>query len=152
MTEVLFYHLEHGQLETTLPSLLEKSLARDWRVVVKSGTRACVEKLDDFLWTFADESFLPHSAVSSEQDAVNDPIWLTDAEVTGDGRNLLFLVDGATENASTLNTYERCVVIFDGRVDEAVSEARQFWKAASQVGCQTTYWRQSPEGRWEKQA
>ena len=35
MTEVLFYHLERQTLEQVLPRLVQASLGRDWRVVVK---------------------------------------------------------------------------------------------------------------------
>ena len=39
MTEVLFYHLQNMSLESVLPSLLEKSLERGWRVVVQSTSQ-----------------------------------------------------------------------------------------------------------------
>lgn len=152
MTEVLFYHLERGRFETTLPGLLSKTIGRGWRAAVKCGARETVERLDEHLWTYADESFLPHSAVASEMDAEADPIWLTDGEVSGEGRDLLFLVDGAKEDAAELQSYERCVMIFDGADETAVAEARIFWKATIANGCEATYWRQSPDGRWEKQA
>jgi len=40
MTEILFYHLERATLESVLPGLLEKSLERGWRAVVRAGSRA----------------------------------------------------------------------------------------------------------------
>ncbi len=39
MTEVLFYHLDNQRIEAMLPALLEKSLARGWRVAVQSASR-----------------------------------------------------------------------------------------------------------------
>ena len=39
MTEVLFYHLERARLEGVLPGLLEKSLERGWKAVVRAGSR-----------------------------------------------------------------------------------------------------------------
>ena len=38
MTEVLFYHLQRQPLERVLPTLLERSLARGWRVVVQASS------------------------------------------------------------------------------------------------------------------
>ena len=61
MTEILFYHLESGRLEDVLPGLLEKTLERGWRAVVQTGTKERAESLDGFLWTYRDESFLPHA-------------------------------------------------------------------------------------------
>lgn len=39
MTEILFYHLQQQPLEKVLPTLLEKSLERGWRVVVQASSR-----------------------------------------------------------------------------------------------------------------
>ena len=34
----------------------------------------------------------------------------------------------------------------------AVTKARELWKRAKDAGCATTYWQQSPEGRWQNKA
>ena len=60
MTEVLFYHLQRQPLERVLPALLEQSLERGWRVVVQAASDERVEALDAHLWTYRDDSFLPH--------------------------------------------------------------------------------------------
>ena len=39
MTEVLFYHLQKQGLEEALPGLLERTLERGWRAVVRAGAR-----------------------------------------------------------------------------------------------------------------
>ena len=46
MTEILFYHLQRHPLERVLPALVEKSLARGWRVVVQAASEERVEALD----------------------------------------------------------------------------------------------------------
>ena len=58
--EVLFYHLERQPLERVLPTLLEKTLARGWTAVVQSGSEERLQALDTALWTYSEESFLPH--------------------------------------------------------------------------------------------
>ena len=148
MTEVLFYHLERTSLEDVLPGLLEKTLERNWRAVVRAGTRERAERIDAHLWTYRDESFLPHAA---GDDGAGQPIWITDSDGAPNDPNILFLVDGAAADASALGGLDRCVMIFDGRDDEAVADARKFWTAVKDVGCTGTYWKQSPQGRWEKQ-
>ena len=61
MAEVLFYHLTESTLEEALPGLLEKSLERGWKAVVQTGTEERRDALDAHLWTFRDDSFLPHA-------------------------------------------------------------------------------------------
>lgn len=146
MTEVLFYHLERARLESVLPGLLEKTLERGWRAVVRCGARETVERLDEILWTYSEESFLPHGREGGDQ-----PIMLTADPDAVHGADLLFLVDGAAVEASALAPFARCVAIFDGSDEAAVAAARRFWTDVKAAGCDATYWKQSREGRWEKQ-
>ena len=60
MTEILFYHLQRQPLERVLPTLLEKSFERGWRVVVQAASDERVDALDAHLWTYRDDGFLPH--------------------------------------------------------------------------------------------
>jgi DNA polymerase-3 subunit chi len=150
VTEVLFYHLEKARLESVLPELLEKTLERGWRALVRCGDRAGVERLDELLWAFRDDSFIAHSADPAL--AAVDPVHLTDDPSEYNGADLLFLVDGARAEASSLGTYKRCVMIFNGADDAALSAARDFWKDVRAAGAEATYWKQSAQGRWEKQA
>ncbi len=148
MTEVLFYHLERARLEDVLTGLLEKTLQRKWRAVVRAGSKERLDALDAHLWTFNDESFLPHAAAGEGE---RQPIWLTTGEDTPNDPQILFLIEGAKAQPTHLSDLQRCVMIFDGGNADAVSDAREFWREVKAAGCDATYWRQSAEGQWEKQ-
>lgn len=148
-TEVLFYHLERQPLERVLPSLLERTLERGWRAVVQSGSTERLEALDLTLWTYSDESFLPHGT-ARDGDPARQPIYLTVGDETPNGAGVRFLVDGA--EASGFQGFTRIVFLFDGRDADERAKARAQWQAARAAGCAVTYWRQSDSGRWEKQA
>jgi DNA polymerase III subunit chi len=147
MTEVLFYQLEHQPLERVLPSLIEKTLERGWRAVVQAGSEERVEALDTALWTYREESFLPHGTKRDGNPAMQ-PVFLTTEDDNPNGANVRFLVDGA--EAGDFTQYARVVYMFEGR--DAVARAREQWTSARKAGCDVTYWQQSPEGRWEKKA
>jgi DNA polymerase-3 subunit chi len=149
VTEVLFYHLEHQPLERVLPSLVEKTLERGWRAVVQAGSEERVEALDTLLWTYREDSFLPHGT-RRDGNADAQPVFLTTGEDNPNGAQVRFLVDGA--EAGDLSGYTRVVYLFDGRDSAAVAQAREQWKSARGSGGEVTYWQQSPEGRWEKKA
>jgi DNA polymerase-3 subunit chi len=146
--EVLFYHLERAPLEAVLPALLEKTLARGWRAVVQSGSEERLEALDLTLWTYAEESFLPHGT-RKDGNAEHQPIYLTTSEDAPNGAGVRFLVDGA--RAASFEGASRFVYLFDGRDVEATAAAREEWQRAKAAGLAVTYWRQSEAGRWEKQ-
>ena len=151
MGEVLFYHLERARLENVLPGLLEKTLARGWRAVVRTGAADAVAWLDETLWTYRDDSFLPHSADADPAVAATQPVWLTTGRERPNGAEVLFLVDGAELDPEEAGEYLRCVLIFNGADEEALGGAREAWKRLRGGDHAATYWRQSAEGRWEKQ-
>lgn len=148
MTEILFYHLEARPLETVLPVLLEKTLERGWRAVVQTGSRERAEALDSVLWTFRDDSFLPHGLAGTDVDALQ-PVLITTGEDNGNGASVRFFVDGAVPRSG--EGYNRLVYVFSGLDDEAVAEARLAWRALL-PGNALTYWQQDQSGRWERKA
>jgi DNA polymerase-3 subunit chi len=149
MTEVLFYHLERQPLERVLPSLVERTVARGWRAVVQAGSDERVEALDGLLWTYAEESFLPHGT-KKDGNIAEQPVFLTTEETNPNSATVRFLVDGA--ELADLSGYQRVVYLFDGHDPAAVANAREQWKAAKGAGHTISYWQQSSEGRWENRA
>ncbi len=101
-----------GSLDQVLPNLLERTLQRGWRAVVQVGTPERVEALDALLWTYADDSFLPHGSAKDGHPA-RQPIYLTNGDDNPNGAAVRFLVDGAV--AAAFSGYARLVYIFDGR-------------------------------------
>ncbi len=147
--DVMFYHLEHQPLERVLPTLIEKTLARGWRAVVQAGSEERVEALDAALWTYAEDSFLPHGTARLGHVA-EQPVYLTTGDEVPNGAGVRFVVDGAVP--ASYSGMERIVFLFDGNDPEAVATARTQWKAAKAAGCGLTYWQQTGGGRWEKKA
>ena len=150
MAEILFYHLQGQKLEAVLPPLLEKSLARGWRVVVQGGTEERIEALDAYLWTYRDDGFLPHGTWR-EQDAAMQPVLLTVNDGNANAAQVRFLVDGAPMPAEA-NDYERIVLVFDGDDEEAVQGARAQWADVKARGPAATYWQPDENGRWQQKA
>ena len=154
MTEILFYHLEQAGLEDVLPGLLEKTRERGWKALVRVSSEERLEALDAHLWTYKEESFLPH-APSSDQRAAEQPIILTTSQENPNGATVAFYADGAAPDdwaAPSLSTFQRVVLLFDGRDPSATEAAREYWKQARATGFETTYWHQSATGKWEKKA
>lgn len=150
MTEVLFYHLQGQPLERVLPTLIERSLERGWRVVVQSSSEERVEALDAQLWTYRDDSFLPHGT-HREASAAEQPVLLTVDDHNPNAAAVRFLIDGAPVPPDA-PSYERIVLMFDGTDDDAVADARTRWTAAKAAGFAVTYWQADDSGRWVKKA
>jgi DNA polymerase-3 subunit chi len=150
MTDVLFYHLQRQPLEAVLPTLVERSLERGWRVVVQVTSEERLAALDDHLWTYSDDGFLPHGT-EREPDAATQPVLLTLSGANPNGASIRFLVDGA-DLPEDAGAYERMVVLFDGTDIDALALARDRWRAVKAAGHEATYWQQDERGRWQKKA
>jgi DNA polymerase-3 subunit chi len=151
MTEIRFYHLQGRKPEDALPAILEEALAQGLRVVVEAPLPEWIEALDERLWTYTDESFLPHgSARDGEPEA--QPIYLTADGANPNGARLRVLVGGARA-APILGrepaAYDRIIILFDGADEEARTGARAQWSELKAVGHAPTYWREGETGAWE---
>jgi len=154
MTEVLFYHLQNMSLESVLPPLLEKSLERGWRVVVQSTSEERVDALDAHLWTYRDDSFLPHGAwragdAAHAGDAQDQPIVLALEDGNPNQANVRFLIDNAALPADSA-AYDRMVLVFNVDDDEALAIARNAWTDCKARGFEVTYWQADERGRWQR--
>jgi DNA polymerase III subunit chi len=144
MTEIWFYHLQRQPLERVLPTLIEKSLEKGWRVAVQARSEERLDALDSWLWTYSDESFLAHGRV-----------YLTVGIENPNGAALRLFVEGAKIAPALTKSganYARAVALFDGRDAEELALARAQWKELSERGFAVTYWQQGENGRWEKKA
>ena len=150
MTEIRFYHLQDQRLDRVLPQLLEISLSRGWRVVVQASSEERVEAIDAQLWTYRDDSFLPHGTARNA-DAPEQPVLITANDGNPNGANVRFLIDGVPIPDDAKN-YERLVLIFDGNDDDAVALAREHWTQAKAQGFEASYWQPDENGRWVQKA
>lgn len=145
--EVWFYHLERSSLDQVLPELLEKTLQKGWRALVRSREAQRLEHFDGWLWSWRDDAFLPHG-LADEPMAGRQPVLLTTGTENVNQAQALFLIDGA--EAGDLSPYERCILLFDGRDEAALAEARGRWKDFKAAGLPVSYWRQGETRGWEK--
>jgi DNA polymerase-3 subunit chi len=149
VTEVYFYHLETRTLDQVLPTLLQLSLKRGWRAAVQATSEERVEALNTRLWTFRDESFLPHGTARDGR-AASHPIYLTAGDDNPNEAHVRFLVDGAI--LADASPYVRVAYVFDGRDQDAVASARAAWQDAKARGDAVSYWQQDADGRWQQKA
>lgn len=150
VTEILFYHLQSQPLDKVLPSLVEKSRERGWQVAIQAVTEERLQALDDGLWTYSDDSFLPHGT-DREADAASQPVVLTLRDTNPNAAAIRFLVDGA-EVPPDAEEYQRICILFDGNDQDALLRAREQWKGAKEAGHTVAYWQQDEAGRWAKKA
>ena len=149
MSRVDFYHLQKQSPEEVLPVLLNKAYAAGCKICLKTISEERVTYWNGYLWTYNDESFLPHG---SKKDGFTEkqPIFLTAENENANHASFLFLVDGAEVEPTKCADFERVFNLFDGHSDNALAQARRLWKAYKEAGLEIFYWQQNDSGKWEQ--
>jgi len=143
-----FYHLEASTLEGVLPGLLEKTLEKGWRALVKLP-EGKLNELDSFLWTFRDDAFLPHGR-DDEPQAELQPVLLSATTETAKGFDAVFLLNGA--DIADMDGVSRVMIMINGRSQEDIARERERWKTLKTADADLAYYQQDDRGRWEKKA
>ena len=152
VTEIWFYHLQSQPLERALPALVEKAVARGWRVVVQTVDDLRIKAIDDLLWTYSAESFLVHGR-TSDAGAEDLPILLTCGGENPNGAALRLYVEGAEVDPDADQAgYQRIIVLFDGRNDAELDGARQQWSRLKTQAQNLAYWQQNADGGWSRRS
>jgi DNA polymerase-3 subunit chi len=152
MTEIRFFHLEQTTPERALPALVQDAYANRLKVIIEVPDDDLLNILDERLWTFAEESFLPHAIVNDGAPS-RQPILLTAESYNGNGAEVRFLLGGAKAGSSlaaSRTAYARIVILFNGSDEQEVAAARAQWAELKAAGRNITYWRQDAGGVWEK--
>ncbi len=129
MTEVAF----HFNVPARVPYL-----CRLLRKVAAAGKTAWVRvpadelfALDQALWTFSQEDFLPHAVVGQGEER-HSPFVLSDGPVP-QRADLQVLVNGLADIPPEFSRHERVLEIV-GTADEERAQARQRWRQYTQWG------------------
>lgn len=149
MTAVQFYHLMTTPLEQALPQLMEKAVEANMRVIIRAADEIQLARLNDHLWSYKKNSFLPHG---TEKDPLPEqqPIYLTTGDEAPNAANALVITDGRVNEQ--FDGIEKLLDVFDGHNDDSVIEARKRWKHYKESGHDISYYQQQKGSGWKKMA
>ncbi len=136
-----FYDLDGAPLDLGLGRLLEAALAEGRRVCVRLGQEERVAALDQGLWTYRNDSFLPHG---SEGDPAEHPVWLTAALGNPNAADLLVVVDDASMDGR--DEFAGSIYLFDRRDPAMRDIARDRFAAFRDHGNPPGYLRFGTQG------
>ncbi len=145
--KVDFYHLTLHPLDRVLPRIAERVLADGGRLLVVAAAAEARAAIDQRLWTYAPDSFLPHAQAGGDQDA-DQPVLIAEDAVAANGARNVALADGLWRDEAL--EFDRAFHFFD---EDRIVEARAAWRAlAAHDGVERRYWKQNEAGRWEQVA
>lgn len=137
-------------MDQALPILLERTLAKGWRAIVQTNNDARISKLNQDLWAYRPESFLPHG-VKGDADLGTLPIYLTATNDNPNTADVRFFIDGVEMEGvlnSTAAPKERAIFLFDGVNEDELTAARDQWRTLKDAGFALIYYQQNEQGNW----
>lgn len=149
MTEIRFYHLQKQSPDQALPAILGKAYEAGYKSLVKLATKADCTHLNNHLWTYHPQSFLPHDTEASAQ-AAAQPILLSSSGANHNKATMILVADGSQPDG--LDDFTLCCDMFNGQHPESVEKARERWKAYKEAGHTISYWIQDETGKWSQKA
>jgi DNA polymerase-3 subunit chi len=136
---VNFYHLTRSPLERVLPSICQSLVSKGERVLVVAG-EGQLATLDQQLWTYAPDSFLPHGRDRPE----TQPVLLSPEPQAANGARSIALADGVWREEAL--GFERAYYLFD---NGGLDTARGLWRALkAKAEVEPRYWKQDERGKW----
>lgn len=149
MSRIDFYHLQKSSLDEALPKLVLKAYETGKKIKIKVGNDLRVDFINSLLWTFDDESFVPHGT-KKDGFAEMQPVYLSAEDDLPNEAVFLFLVEAADINLDNAVKFERIFYIFAGNNENELIKARTVWKAFSDSDFERHYWQQNAEAKWEE--
>lgn len=145
--QVDFYHLTIQPIERVLPRLAERVLAGGGRLLVVAEAEAQRAALDRLLWSYAQESFLPHAQAGGPADA-DQPVLIGPQPEAANGARNILIADGVWRDEAL--AFDRIFHLFD---EANIAAARAAWRAlGDRSEVERRYWKQDEDGRWQQAA
>ena len=133
-TNVLFHHFESIERKDFLIyvcKLIEKGYKQNINpIYIKTDTQKQAEELDKILWTFRQESYIPHTLVDQVSNNTQ-PVqigWI-DNEIE-DAEAIINLSNGMPDISKHLKKIHEIIV----NIDERKEKARERWKKYKSIG------------------
>jgi DNA polymerase-3 subunit chi len=134
-----FYHLTASPLERVLPSIAEKVVAGGKRLLVVAEADQ-LGRLDEILWSYSKDSFLPHGRERAE----SQPVLLSPEPEAANGATHIALADGRWRDEAL--GFERIFYFFDNGARDGAREAWRSLKGKAEV--EARYWKQDERAKW----
>jgi DNA polymerase-3 subunit chi len=114
--------------------LVEKAYQQQHRVYIHAGTQANAHQMDEILWTYREDSFLPHNLYGEGPDTA-PPIQIGFNAVPEKHRDILINLDNTVPGF-----YTQFIRVFELVLNEPADQAaaRERYKAYRAQGCEIT--------------
>lgn len=141
MTQVEFFEVLGPRWQLALCAQVEQAFAAGQRVYLLADGEAGARHLDDLLWTFREDSFVPHALWQGET-AVPEPVAVGWWEGNPNGANCLVLCRPAVPER--VDGFARVIDLAPVDLPELRNDARARFREFQARGLQPAFHRAAP--------
>ncbi|MFP3871225.1 MAG: DNA polymerase III subunit chi [Syntrophobacteria bacterium] len=132
MTEILFVEVTAGSLEFKACEIAERIYARGHRLQLVASGRKQAVSLDELLWSFRPDSFVPHIFLEGGPGEHCAPVVITTRQQHISGFDHLLMLECCAPEMAAQFTRAIHLVVMDNR--ERLLASRRYWSQLKEAG------------------
>ena len=139
LEKAYFYNSSHRNVVADISLLIEKLFKEKNRILVCCKDLDTVEVIDNFLWAYKEDGFIPHSIETKERSTIY-PILITTNINEVFEHNVLLALSGVLIKEKDWRKFSKAYYFFDDQEDKEKENAREMWKSFSALNIVCKYW------------
>ena len=132
MTEVLFVQTSASRMEIRACEIAEENYAQGRRLQIIALDQEQAERLDDLLWTFKPDTFIPHDLWTGVDSKPGQPVIITSKEEQVEGFDSLLMMDYC--EVDLVRQFSQAVHLVVVDKPERLDASRRYWILLKDAG------------------
>ena len=132
MTEVIFLEVSQSRMESRACEVAEEIYARGSRLQIIALDQEQAERLDDLLWTFKPETFIPHGLWAGTPSEPTAPVIITSRKEAVEGMDSLVMMGYGDVGLVSQFSQAYHLVVVDNQ--ERLDGSRGYWTLLKDAG------------------
>ena len=132
MTEIIFVEVTANRIEMRACEIAEKNYAQGRRLQIVAVDQKQAERLDDLLWTFKPDSFVPHGLWLGYPDEPAESVVITASRDPLPGMDSLLMMGYSEVDLVSRFSQAFHLVVADNQ--ERLDSSRRYWTLLKDAG------------------
>ena len=139
LEKAYFYNSSQRDVVADISWLTEKLYKERDSILICCKDQETVEVIDDFLWRYKEDGFIPHSIEKKEQLSIYPVVITTDIDEEHN-QNVLLVLSGALIEEKDWRKFNKAYYFFDDQENGEKENARVMWRSLSALNVDCKYW------------
>ena len=139
LEKAYFYNSNERDIASDICLLTEKLYKERKSILVFCEDQESAKVVDDFLWAYKEDGFIPHSIEKKERSDIY-PILVSTAIEKEYKHNVLLALNGVSIKAKEWHQFNSLYYFFDNQESKERENALFMWKSVSALDILCKYW------------